>query len=186
MARGRKERPAEEHTFLAVLVDEYEAKVDSSLNYHLRDPRSGLFREEEPPYEFVTSLHFNGVATYPEDRVGEEYRVTVRGEELRQGDFSLTLKDMQARDEYGAPKYRSYRGREIPVFEPPPGLATLEKPTKNRPGSAWFWVAPRVVSDYLSLLALPGPFYLSLHEHKVQRKRWVLSLGLQTTDPAEE
>jgi hypothetical protein len=184
----RQSKPEEIHTFLGLKVKDYNLRVASSINHALRDPKTSFYSMEDPVYQFGADLEIQGEATYPEEREGEEYSVWVRGEEINPGEFSLTLKDVQARDEYKAPKYRTYHGRGIPVFEESFSLGFIEKPTKRRPtGSINAWVTPQAASDYLTLLSsFPGPLYLDVHELKVERRRRILSIDLLTNDPAEE
>jgi hypothetical protein len=44
----------------------------------------------------------------------------------------------------------------------------------------------RLVTDALVLLAKPETLFVALHEHKIDRARWIRRISLQTTDPAEE
>ena len=43
-----------------------------------------------------------------------------------------------------------------------------------------------MISDMLILLGQKRRLYLSIHERKAKRARWVYGIALQTTDPAEE
>jgi len=186
--RKRQSKPKEIHTFLGLKVKDFNVRISSSINHDLQDPRSGFYSMKDPAYQFVTDLNILGETTYPEEREGEEYSVWVSGKEISPGEFSLTLEDVQARDDYGAPKYRTYHGREIPVFEKSFSMGFIEKPTKRRPtGSINAWVTPQAASDYLTLLSsFSGPLYLDVHEFKVERRRRIISIDLQTNDPAEE
>jgi hypothetical protein len=185
----KKSKPKEVHTLLGLKVKDFNVRVASSLNPDLRDPRYGFYSMKDPAYQFFTDLKVLGETTYPEEREGEEYSVWISGKEINPGEFSLTLEDFQARDEYGVPKWRTYHGREIPVFEETTSsLGFIERPTKRRPtGAINAWLAPQVVSDCLTLLSSSEKaLYLEVHELKVERRRRLLSLDLQTNDPAEE
>ncbi len=102
------------------------------------------------------------------------------------GDIRATLRDVQERDEYGSPKYRPHRGRQIPVYNPPPGMGLIEKVRGEPRWSAWLHVSPSFASDALGLLSNGRSLFLAIHERKKDRARWVQSVSLQTTDPAEE
>lgn len=186
MPKKQPKGPKDEHTFLAIRVERYEASTEASLNLNLKTNLPLFARDEDPVYTFVTTLKINGVSTYPEGRAGERYEVTVRGEAIHAGDFSLTLRDVQKRGEYGAPVYRSHRGEPLPIYQPPPGIALIERRRGAAIWDLWVPVAPRLVSDMLVLLAQTRPLFLFLHERKTGRQRWIESIGLQTTDPAEE
>jgi hypothetical protein len=186
MPKKKPKRSDDEHTFLAIRVERYEVSTDASLNLDLKTSHPLFARDDDPVYTFVTSLEISGVSTYPESRAGERYEVRVRGEATHAGDFSLTLRDVQKRDEHGAPVYRSYHGEPLPVYQPPSGIALIERRRGTAIWDLWVAVAPRLVSDMLVLLAQSRPLFLSLHERKTGRQRWIESIGLQTTDPAEE
>jgi hypothetical protein len=52
--------------------------------------------------------------------------------------------------------------------------------------TAWINVLPRLVSDMLAILNTSRPTWISLHETKYGRVRWIRDISIQTTDPAEE
>ncbi|WP_027037099.1 hypothetical protein [Mesorhizobium ciceri] len=133
-----------------------------------------------------TRLTVAGIATYPEERAGETYEVTIYGDNLGSGDIRATVKDVQERDDRCAPKYLQYRGRQIPIYKPPPGMGLIDKIHGERRWTAWLRVSPRFTSDALALLGNGRALFLAIHERKTNRTRWVQSASLQTTDPAEE
>lgn len=95
------------------------------------------------------------------------------------------LKDVQALDKDHHPKYKQTKsGGSLPIYAPPKGLAVIEGVH-----SAWhaaIWVQPRFVSDWLVMLGQEEQLYLYIHEHKVERQRWIRSISLQTTDPTQD
>ena len=186
MTRRRKlKKPEEEHTHLAIRVESYEVSADASISMNLTMDRPLFYQDDDPVYEFVSTLKISGKSTYPENRAGDTYEVSVRGDESYRV-LALTLRDMQARDDCGVPIYRSYRGEQIPVFNRPPGFATMKRQRGTRIWDIWMRVAPRFVSDMLLLTTRDCQLYLSIHERKAGRDRWVEGLSLQTIDPADE
>lgn len=116
----RRKQTEEEHTHLGIRVDHYEASVEAAVNYNVYSPQSAWNSDDDDPlYRFTTRLIVAGISTYPEERAGDLYEVTIYGDNLGSGDVRATLKDVQERDEYGSAKYRSYRGRQIPIYNPP-------------------------------------------------------------------
>jgi hypothetical protein len=184
--KRRRKKSEDEHTFLRIEVKKYEVRVETSLNLNLRGVRPLFARDDDLVYTFFSSLEITGVSTYPEERAGHCYEITVYGHETHSGDFALTLRDVQARDEHSAPLYRSYRGEEIPVYNCPPGIATIDRQHGATTWQAWVFVARRLASDMLVLLGQRRPLYLAIHERKTERQRWIVSLTLQATDPAED
>jgi len=87
----------------------------------------------------------------------------------------LTLKDVC--DEFHVPVYRPYRGQQIPVYKDVRGLAAIDNrtPVHDRVWQSWIPDDPRVAH-----------LLLSIHEMKSERQRWIRSISLQTTDPANE
>jgi len=126
------------------------------------------------------------VCIYPDEREGQKYSFTVYGREIHAVEFDATLSDCHVRDEDGTPKCRRARGKDIPVYEVPQGIGGIERVRGTMDWSGWCWISPRAVSDMLALFPNASPLYISLHERRIGRNRWINGLTLQTTDPAEE
>lgn len=188
MAKKKRARKKvdDEYTSLSIKIEKHEVKSEASLNIDLKMDRPIFSRDDDPVYEFVTSLEISGVSTYPKKRAGDQYEITIRGQEPHTGNLKLTLHDVQARDDDRCLMYRTYRGERYPVYDAPPGIATISRRHGTRIWDAWVYFVPRLVSDMLVLLSQSKPLFLAIQERKVGRKRWVESLTLQTTDPAEE
>ncbi|RWH54980.1 MAG: hypothetical protein EOQ83_29700 [Mesorhizobium sp.] len=183
----RQKQPAEEHTHLAIRVERSEASVEAAINYNVYTPQYAWnSNDDDPLYRFTTRLTVAGTCTYPEERAGDSYEVTIYGDNIGSGDIRATLKDAQERDEHGSAKYRQHRGRQIPIYNPPPGIGLINKIRGEPSWTAWLRVPPRYTSDALALLRNGRSLFLAIHELKKGRRRWVQSVSLQTTDPAEE
>jgi hypothetical protein len=112
----RQKRHEDEHTHLAIRVERCDATVEAAVNYNVYAPQSAWNSDDDDPlYRFTTRLTVAGKSTYPEERAGDTYEVTIYGDNLGSGDVRATLRDVQERDEHGSPKYRQYRGRQIPI-----------------------------------------------------------------------
>lgn len=187
MPRRTKHPPEEEHTHLAIKVERWETSVEGAVNYNVYAPQSAWNSDDDDPlYRFTTRLTVAGISTCPEERAGDTYEVTIYGDNLGSGDIRATIKDVQERDEYGSPKYRQYRGRQIPIYRPPPGMGLLDKNRGEPCWTAWLRVSPRFMSDALALLSNGRALFLAIHESRTNRTRWVQSVSLKTTDPADE
>jgi hypothetical protein len=53
-------------------------------------------------------------------------------------------------------------------------------------GTAWVFLDPRLVTDMLMILVSGRATYLSLHEKRADRRRWLTDVSLQTADPSAE
>ena len=94
------------------------------------------------------------------------------------------LKDIRARNTEGQIVYRKYRDMQVPVYTCSPGLAVTTKSRGTREWQVCLWVARRTASDILTVLnGSPRQLYLFIHERKVEQRRWVVELTVQTTDP---
>lgn len=151
-----------------------------------RSACSDVSMGDEKIYRFESYLEVEGVSTYPETLAGNPFHLTIRGSESRHGEFSLTLDDFHVKNEDGSRKYRKARGLEIPVYDVPKGIGILERQRGTKSWNGYVWVKPQIITDMLTLLPHITPLFLALHEHKVERSRWITGLTLQTTDPAEE
>jgi hypothetical protein len=182
---GKKKKPTgPEYTFLAIKITDYSTHIDASISYKVRDTRH--YQDDAKVYEFASEVELHGICTYPEDRSGDRYALTIRGSESRQGEFALTLADCHVRDDKGLPKYRRARGKEVPVYDIPKGIGLLERQRGTQSWTGWAWVSPRTITDMLTLLPHVHPLYVAIQEVKMQRARWIVSLTLQTADPANE
>ena len=182
----RKKKKEEEYSFLSIAVENYEISCDTSINLSLRQERPMFYNEDDLAYEFITSLDISGTCISPSDRKGDRIELKIRGCERHAGEFSATLKDFQKRGEYGSPVYKEYRGEQYPVHNPPPGIALFDKRRGEPIWDCWLWVAPRLVSDMLILLTQKSGLYISIHEKKIKRQRWVQNFSLRTVDPEME
>ncbi|MDZ7790295.1 MAG: hypothetical protein U5L08_07360 [Xanthomonadales bacterium] len=96
------------------------------------------------------------------------------------------MKDFHKANEKGELRYRKYRRDDYPVYDLPKQIGFLQK---NRHYKVWtgaVWIAQNVVSDMLALLLRFDSLYIALHEVRVQRRRGIFGITLQTNDPAEE
>lgn len=177
----------EEHSQIAIRVDHYDVRAAAGVNPVAYDARYGIHLDEDDPlYEFDTHLDISGTSISPDSRAGETYDLALYGDDSPSGLANLPLKAMHERDEHDARKYRTYRGRAIPLYRAPPGLATLEKIRGQPRWRVWLSARPRFVSDVLLILGQNRPVYLTIHERKVDRQRWVQNLSIQTNDPEGE
>lgn len=183
----RQKQPEEEHTHLAIRVERCEASVEAAINYNVYTPQTAWHSDDDDPlYRFTTRLTVAGISTYPEERAGDTYEVTIYGDNLRSGDIHATLRDVQERDEHGSPEYRQYRGRQIPIYNPPLGMGLIDKIRGEPRWTAWLRVSPDYTSNALTMLGNGRSLFLAIHERKRGHARWVQSVSLQTTNPAEE
>ncbi|TIN77516.1 hypothetical protein [Mesorhizobium sp.] len=166
-------------------MEQCEASVEACINHDVYAPQYAWdLDDDDPLHQFRTQLTVTGVATHPEERAGDGYELTIYSDNSRR--LGETVKDAQARDEHGSPQHRSYRGRQIPIYNPPAGMGLIEKIRGEPRWTAWLHVSPRFVSDALALLSNERSLFLAIHERKSGRVRWVQGLGLKTTDPSEE
>lgn len=183
MKRRKKKEP--DYAFIAIEVDDYSVRVDAGINSSLLGSPRYIDNEEEPVHEFQTNLEITGLCTAPEDRAGHRFDIHMHSaQDVDQR--TLHIKDLHERDKEGDHRYRTYRGREYPVYAPPPPVAYIDKVRGENRWLTWLWVVPRMVTDSLILLNGNKQVYASLHEIKEGRKRRVQNLTVQTTDPAEE
>lgn len=185
--RKRQNKSDEEHSHVIIRLEHYDASVDARVNHYAYAPQYAWnLDDDDPLYEFTNRIVLTGKSTYPPERQGHYYELTIYGTESRSHRLNAKLKDIQARDKYGSPQYRKYRGNQIPIYQPPNGLGLVDKVRGEKRWTAWLFVAPRFVNDLLVLLSQQRSLFLSLHERKIDRSRWVQDMTLQTSDPTEE
>lgn len=184
--RRRTKKKEPEYAFLAIAIDDYDVSMDARVNLSLRGGSRYLIDEDEPVYTFDTGLDITGICTYPDERAGDRYDISLRSSTTLPRDLRLKIKDMQKRDKEGFHVFKRYKDGHFPVYNEPHPLAYLEKVRGEPRWSLWIQVAPQMVSDSLALLSSGKAVYAALHERKENRQRRIQSLSVQTTDPAEE
>lgn len=183
-AKGRR-RPEDSHTQLAIHVERYDVSIDASINHSVYAPQHAWnLNEEDPVYQFTMRLTITGIASYPEDRAGDVYEVTIHGDDAPSMDHNARLREARARDKNGSPKYRKYRDVDFPIYNEPKGLGFLEKARGESTWRAWVFAPTRFGRDMLALLNQGRDLYMGIYERKIDRARWIRNLTLQTTDPA--
>ena len=181
----RRKRKEPDYALIAIKVDDYSVRADAEINSSLLGSPRFFDNEEEPVHEFETKLEITGLCTDPEDRVGHRFEISMYGAaDIDQR--TPKIKDLRERNKEGDYRYRTYRGREYPVYAPPPPVAYIDKVRGENRWITWLWVPPRMVTDTLIILSGNKQTYISLHEIKEGRKRRAQNLTVQTTDPADE
>lgn len=173
-------------TYISVLVEKHDIHCDSGINPFLETGRS---HEPDPSanvYRFSTTIEIAGTCIGPADRLDEPISITVYGNEFKEDEFSLKVKDFHALDDNYRPLYRKKSGLEVPVYSLPDGLGLLNRVRGKKEWQGWFRVKPEFAAVLINILNDSQVIYLALTECKIGRTRWIKSLSLQTTNPEEE
>jgi hypothetical protein len=179
-----KNKPLETYELVAVKINAFDIDIGSSLNHEVKDLRYAP--KDTKLLSFNSKVAMEGVVTYPEERIGQQYKMEVHGGDWYYQKYDLTLDDCRVCDEHGVTQYRKHKGRIDPVYDVPKGIGHLERIRGANTWIGWLWVPPNVITHILSVLPLERPKYLSIHEHIVGRHRFINRLGVQAVDPATE
>lgn len=186
---AKKKRPkpkGKTYTQISVRVEKHDMHCDAGINPFLENGRG---HEPDPSanvYRFSTSIEILGTFISPADRVNEAISMTIYGDEFRENEFSLKVKDFHALDDDYRPMYRKKSGKEVPVYTLPDGLGLLNRVRGKREWHGWFRVKPEFSAVLINVLNHSQIIYLALTECKVGRTRWIHRISLQTTNPEEE
>lgn len=154
------------------------AEVHASISLDIRQPQYSLNSDsDDPVFRFVTRLTVRGTVTHPQTRAGNEFAITMCGDDAPSSGVFTKAKDVQARSPTGVAQYREYRGRQLPVTNRPRVSGLLEKRRGELMWTARLNLAPRAVTDMLTLLALQKPLYLAISERREKLCTWVHSIG---------
>ncbi|WAT19264.1 hypothetical protein OZN62_06785 [Aurantiacibacter sp. MUD11] len=175
------------HTHLSIVMEDCEASVSARVNHYAYEPQYAFQTlDDQPVYEFRNALVVRGRITAPEEREDDCCEITLYGEASPARDLDARLADITALDKHGAPRFRTYRGREVPVYKPPDGLGVLDKAKGEPLWRTSLFIKPWLVEQWMALLGSSRDLFISLHECKVGRKRWVRGIELGTANPEEE
>lgn len=179
----KKKVQRKEYDFLGIALSGFDILVEGSINHEVRIPR--YYREDARVYNYSTQLQLTGTSIFPDEHINESYFIVVHGSEDVSTKFDTVLSDYHVPDESQSPVYRKVRGELKPVYDPPSGIGLLERERGTKDWSGWCWLPASIVSDMVVLLNQRKPLYISIHEMKQGRARWIVGLTLQTIDPAE-
>lgn len=180
-------RARDEHTFLGIRIDSHEVAVGKSINSSLvGNTIVQNIEDDSPVFTTSTRIDISGTCIFPKSRANEKYDLAIRGGQLRARE--PRVRDIRARGKDNLPAYRQHGSRQIPVYECPLGFSTFDR---IRGANAWHTalsVPECTASDILAVLAQSAsrPIYVSVHEHRYQRERWIRELYVQTKSPADE
>jgi hypothetical protein len=178
----RRKITTDEYVSLAIRVSKFDVAVGASINVHLRTTVPYSWDDSDPVVAPEFRLVIAGTSTYPDNRANDSYEITVYGERLARE--QRTFEQIRVRDKYNVPVYRKYRGQDYPVFNVPPGIATVERLRGSREWRAALFVEANIAGRMLAVLSLGREVYASIDERNIDRQRWIRGFSLQTTDPA--
>lgn len=178
----KKEKP--EYSFLGIKIENFDVIADASINYEVRYNLRECSGDERV-YNFGTKIEITGNCNYPEECVGVPYTITIYGDDRRQDQFNMRLKDFHAIDDQWQKVYRKVKDGMRPVYNVPTGIGYLEKIRASESWSGYIWATPRFASDILKLLNVDRPMYIEIHRLKEGRGYTISSLSVKTIDPRE-
>lgn len=183
MAR-RKRANELENNFLAINIIGFDASIDASVNFEVRDSRH--YQDDAKIFRFDSQIEINGICTHPENRANEHYAITVYGTEQDAHGLSLTLSDCHEHDEEGIPIWRKIRGKQVPSYKIPKGIGFMERQRETKIWAGWLWVPPHTISNMLAILPHIRPLFLYIHEQREGRRHRMIGVTLKTSDPVSE
>jgi len=180
----KKKSNKEEYSYLVVRINNFIARVDSSINHEVYDKR---YRTGDTKvYSFYTALDISGNLIYPEEDIGNTYHISIYGEGSRYKELDLTLKDCHATDEVGNLKYRKRKGVDEPEYDIPKNIGYIEKVRGEKAWSGAIWVNNDAITNMLTILSIEKESYIEIHKLKVNRNHLIRGFTVQNCDPNAE
>lgn len=180
----KKKKVVESYSFLNITVHRFEISIDAAVNYEVRD--TNHLHDGLKVFRFDSTLELYGTDTAQEKQAADNYRITMHGKQIDDAGLNLKLNDRRMLDEKGMPVYRNRRGCQVPVYDIPDGIGLLEKERGKNIWNGWIWIPQESITQMITLLSSQKQSYLSVHEHRINRKRWINGISIQTSNPLEE
>lgn len=79
--KRKNKKKIEEYSFLAIEISGFNTAIDIAINYEVK--KSHNCDVDTKVYSFDSRLEIKGICSYPEDRQGAEYSITVYASLLR-------------------------------------------------------------------------------------------------------
>jgi hypothetical protein len=165
----RRKNESDDYAFLAIKVSKCEVAVGESINVHLRTTVPYSWDDSDPVIAPDFRLTIAGTCTYPEHRARDYYEITIYGEKIARE--QLTFKQIRVRDEYDVPTWPVVTN--ILCSSYPLGWQPWNDCVERESGAHVCGSRPDTVSRMLTLLGSGRALYVSIHEHKIERQRWV-------------
>lgn len=97
-------------------IDSYDVAIDPSVNSDSFTPQYALHLDEDAPlYPIATRLYLKGTSIHPDAHLGHRYEIRNVRKDSQSPELRMKLRNVNAKDMFGAHRYRSYRGRHISV-----------------------------------------------------------------------
>ncbi|RLW63948.1 MAG: hypothetical protein B6D73_14260 [gamma proteobacterium symbiont of Stewartia floridana] len=183
MKRGKLSR--NQYVSFSIRVNDYSARSDAGINSSLLSHPCDVKDESELVHHFETKLEIIGECIDAGDSSGHRFDIYLFGDS-KVNERIPRIRDLQERDSEGEDIYRTYRGKQYPVYKQPPAVAYLEKIWGKDRWLSSIWVTPQIVTDALLILSGLKQAYVSIHTIKEKRHYRILNLSVQTVNPTEE
>ena len=173
-----------DYSIYSIKVRQHNISVDASINYEVRTKLH--LHPDLQVYRFNTQLELEGHVTTEDEKQGDAYSFSIYGHEPLQKSFDSKLKDCQERTEDGSLKFIKKRGTQTPVYDVPKGIGHIEKVRGDNHWIGALWVSSESILHMMTLLSLKQDLYMSIHEEKEGRVRFIIGFTLLTSDPDKE
>lgn len=177
---SRSSKSQEEFRSLFVEVERFDSAVMAHVNTEVWQPRSHT--PETPIFDFGSEASITGHIYYPPEVEGWRYDLHVYGDSLRD-QASEVLGDTPLRNTDGEPRLVRRGGLKVPAFDSNHSLGFVNKIRGEEGYAATVWVPRSVAADMLGELRSDRPSFLSIHERKVDRSRFVVGVTISSSRP---
>lgn len=184
---AKKVEKSGQYCLITLQLLSFDLDISGGINYEVRDTRNRSSYSKVYSFNSRVNLHCKCLDPDGSGSVGDEYNFSVTASDTRAEFLSRTLKDYKALDDSGSPVSRRVRGREEPVYNVPHGVGFIENYNRHinaRP--AYLWLPPETISDMLTVLSVTDQLFVTVHQYKFERKRWIVEFTLQTKNPLDE
>lgn len=181
MSRKAKARSQPKFEHLMIGVTDYEASVSGSVSSAFSNPNFIEFGfKEQPAFEFQINLTMSGTILDSDTRSGHELHLSLIGNDESSLKRSGTLKEYQIYDESEGPVFKTFRGRRIPVLEPPKGIGFIDKVRGEKTWNGFVFTSRSFVAQTLQLLQADRDLFIVLTEKTHDRTRAIQYFSIQT------
>lgn len=143
--------------------------------------------DDTPIYKSTNSVNIIGTCDYPEERAGTTYEIHCSSYKSIRFDQGEYLKDFPVLDKHGLRKYKKLTHHSVPLYDPPTSIGFIERSGGDADWQCNAFIPGETISDMITLLVSKHrPLYVSIHEVKEGRNRFVRSVSLQMSHPAFE